>query len=122
VQLALLYRGETEPAEDERLWKRAVVWVRPAFLQSNQCSPPRAALPFFYLKQHGVASNKANRKTTNIAAALLKLHFAIGRKPLPQTTVVQFGAGAFCSLHEESLGNVLLHSLSPYWKQRRYIQ
>lgn len=40
----------------------------------------------------------------------------------PENGCAQFGAGAFCSLHEESRGHMLLRSPSPYRKQRRSIQ
>lgn len=69
-------------------WRRAAVWGETSLFATKPVLPPRAALPLFYLKQCGIASNMAERKATNIAAASLQLHLAIGRKPLPQTTVV----------------------------------
>lgn len=86
--------------------------VRPAFLQPNHCSPqggPSSFLPeaAWHCQQQG------QQKSHNHRCGLASVTFGNWQKATsPENSCARFGAGAFCNLHEESLGNVLLQSPS----------
>lgn len=123
MQLVPFYWGETESVEAEWLWRRAAVWGETSLFATKPVLPRRAALPLFLPEAAWHCQQQGQQKSHKCRCGLASVTFDNWQKATsPDNGCAQFGAGAFCSLREESLGNVLLQSPSPYWKQRRYIQ
>lgn len=90
----------------------------------NQTSAPPQGCPSSFLPEAAWhCQQQGQQKSHKCRCGLASVTFDDWQKATsPDNGCAQFGAGAFCGLREESLGNVLLQSPSPYWKQRRYIQ